>query len=84
MGVLPAGLYRNRRFAQEWVDEGGVELAVQDLLYDPQTSGGLMIAVDPEDAPALLAALEADRRVPAPQLVGRLAPYEGGKRIFLQ
>ena len=84
LGVLPAGLYRNRHFAQEWVDEGGVELAVQDLLYDPQTSGGLMIAVDPEDAPALLAALEADRRVPAPQLVGRVAPYEGGKRIFLQ
>ena len=84
LGVLPAGLYRNRRFAQEWVDEGGVELAVQDLLYDPQTSGGLMMAVDPEDAPALLAALEADRRVPAPQLVGRVAPYEGGKRIFLQ
>ena len=84
LGVLPAGLYRNRRFAQEWVDEGGVELAVQDLLYDPQTSGGLMIAVDPEDAPALLAALEADRRVHAPQLVGRVAPYEGGKRIFLQ
>ena len=84
LGVLPAGLYRNRHFAQEWVDEGGVELAVQDLLYDPQTSGGLMMAVDPEDAPALLAALEADRRVPAPQLVGRVAPYEGGKRIFLQ
>lgn len=84
LGVLPAGLYRNRHFAQEWVDGGNVELAVQDLLYDPQTSGGLMMAVDAEDAPALLEALKADRRVPAPQLVGRVAPYEGGKRIFLQ
>ena len=43
-----------------------------------------MMAVDAEDAPALLEALKADRRVPAPQLVGRVAPYEGGKRIFLQ
>lgn len=84
LGVLPAGLYRNRHFAQEWVDGGNVELAVQDLLYDPQTSGGLMMAVEAEDAPALLEALKADRRVPAPQLVGRVAPYEGGKRIFLQ
>ena len=84
LGVLPAGLYRNRHFAQEWVDGGNVELAVQDLLYDPQTSGGLMMAVDAEDAPALLEALKADSRVPAPQLVGRVAPYQGGKRIFLQ
>ena len=84
LGVLPAGLYRNRHFAEEWVDGGNVELAVQDLLYDPQTSGGLMMAVEAEDAPALLEALKADRRVPAPQLVGRVAPYEGGKRIFLQ
>ena len=84
LGVLPAGLYRNRHFAEEWVDGGNVELAVQDLLYDPQTSGGLMMAVDAEDAPALLEALKADSRVPAPQLVGRVAPYEGGKRIFFQ
>lgn len=84
LGVLPAGLYRNRHFAEEWVDGGNVELAVQDLLYDPQTSGGLMMAVEAEDAPALLEALKADSRVPAPQLVGRVAPYEGGKRIFLQ
>ena len=84
LGVLPAGLYRNRHFAEEWVDGGNVELAVQDLLYDPQTSGGLMMAVEAEDAPALLEALKADRRVPAPQLVGRVAPYQGGKRIFLQ
>ena len=84
LGVLPAGLYRNRHFAEEWVDGGNVELAVQDLLYDPQTSGGLMMAVEAEDAPALLEALKADSRVPAPQLVGRVAPYQGGKRIFLQ
>ena len=84
LGVLPAGLYRNRHFAEEWVDGGNVELAVQDLLYDPQTSGGLMMAVEAEDAPALLEAQKADSRVPAPQLVGRVAPYEGGKRIFLQ
>ena len=83
LGVLPAGVYRNRHFVQEWVELGETELAVQDLLYDPQTSGGLMMAVHPEDAPALLEALRQDNRVPAPQLVGRVAPYTSGKRIYL-
>ena len=59
MGVLPAGMYRNRSFAESSVDVGSTETAVQDLLFDPQTSGGLAIAVDPEDADALLAELSA-------------------------
>ena len=54
MGILPAGMYRNRRFAQHAVDAGDTELAKQDMLYDPQTAGGLMIAVAAEDAEALL------------------------------
>lgn len=83
LGVLPAGVYRNRHFAEEWVEPGKTELAVQDLLYDPQTSGGLMMAVHPEDAPALLEELRQDNRVPAPQLVGQVAPYAGDKRIYL-
>ena len=65
------------------VGPGETELAVQDLLYDPQTSGGLMMAVHPEDAPALLEELRQDNRVPAPQLVGRVVPYQGDKRIYL-
>lgn len=83
LGVLPAGVYRNRHFAENWVEPGETELAVQDLLYDPQTSGGLMMAVHPEDAPALLEELRQDDRVPAPQLVGRVSPYQGDKRIYL-
>ena len=83
LGVLPAGVYRNRHFAEEWVEPGKTELAVQDLLYDPQTSGGLMMAVHPEDAPALLEELRQENRVPAPQLVGQVAPYAGDKRIYL-
>ena len=58
MGVLPAGMYRNRTFAEPAVDAGTVETAVQDLLFDPQTSGGLLMAVAPEDADALLAELQ--------------------------
>ena len=45
MGLLPAGVYRNRSFAESSVDEGTLPLKLRDALYDPQTSGGLLIAV---------------------------------------
>ncbi|MEN6472350.1 MAG: selenide, water dikinase SelD [Clostridiaceae bacterium] len=81
MGVLPAGMYRNRSFAESWVDGGATETAVQDLLYDPQTAGGLVIAVAPEDADALFGELRGS--VPAAQRIGDVQSYRGGKRIFL-
>lgn len=84
MGVLPEGLYRNRHFAEAQVQPGRVPLAIQDLLYDPQTSGGLMMAVDPDAADALLAALRAAPGVPAACRVGRAETYRGGARIFLE
>ena len=82
MGILPEGMYRNRSFAQEAVDPGTTELAKQDLLYDPQTAGGLVMACDPDDADALFEALKA--AVPSAQKIGTVSAYEGGKRIFLQ
>ena len=42
LGVLPEGMYRNRSFAAPWVDPGEVPLHRQDVLYDPQTAGGLL------------------------------------------
>lgn len=81
MGLLPEGMYRNRSFAEPHVDPGDVILAKQDMLFDPQTSGGLLMAVDPEDADALFADLR--KAVPFAQRIGVVKPYSGGKRIFL-
>lgn len=83
-GILPAGMYRNRHFAESAVDPGNVPLVTQDLLYDPQTSGGLMIAVDPADAQALLDELSRTEGVPAACLAGVAEPWTGGSRIRLQ
>ena len=81
MGVLPAGMYRNRHYAEHAVDGGEVELAVQDMLYDPQTSGGLLIAVDGADAEALFTDLRG--KVPSAQKIGTVSAYQGGARIEL-
>lgn len=60
MGFIPAGAYSNRSFRGSFVDFGaGVSQKVQDLLFDPQTSGGLLIAVASEEAERLVAALKA-------------------------
>ena len=82
MGILPEGMYRNRQFAQCAVDSGDVELAVQDMLYDPQTAGGLLMAVDPADADALEAELK--KTVPSAQRVGTVQAYSSGPRITLR
>ena len=58
MGFIPAGAYRNRDYAEKGVCASPeISRALQDILYDPQTSGGLLIAVSAADAPALLSAL---------------------------
>lgn len=82
MGILPAGMYRNRTFAEPGVDAGDTELCRQDLLYDPQTAGGLLMAVDPRDADALYEQLR--QCVPSAQRIGLVREYRGGKRIFLR
>ena len=82
MGLLPAGMYRNRTFAEPWVDAGDTELCKQDVLYDPQTAGGLLMAVDPADADALYAELKGC--FPSAQRNGTVRAYRNGKRIFLQ
>ena len=59
MGFLPAGAYRNRDYAEAGVTvRNGISRTMQDLLYDPQTSGGLLMAVDAADADACLKELQ--------------------------
>ncbi|MCC6978007.1 MAG: selenide, water dikinase SelD [Candidatus Melainabacteria bacterium] len=57
-GFVPAGAYGNRNtFGSSVINLENVETAIQDLLFDPQTSGGLMFALKEEPAMRLLAEL---------------------------
>ncbi|HZN60979.1 MAG TPA: AIR synthase-related protein, partial [Planctomycetota bacterium] len=54
----------------------GVEPVREDLCFDPQTSGGLLLVVAPDRVDALLAALKA-APTPAAALVGEVLPRRG-------
>ena len=59
MGLIPAGTYNNREFRECMVDfTPSVDRLLQDILFDPQTSGGLLMCVDRESADELLAKLK--------------------------
>ncbi len=46
MGLIPAGAYRNRDFFGPRVDVAeDVPLDLADVLFDPQTSGGLLVSL---------------------------------------
>ena len=58
MGLIPAGAYKNREFREPMIDFGQrVGRSEQDVLFDPQTSGGLLISVGGDHADALVKAL---------------------------
>ena len=77
-GITTGGARRNRAFAAPSVEvDVAVPLAVEDLLHDPQTSGGLLLAVAPGRLERLRAALAA-RGVPGWE-IGRLIPGPAGR-----
>ena len=57
-GVYPGGLESNKEYLEGRVTADGVEQGDLLPLYDPQTSGGLLVAVPDDRASALVGALE--------------------------
>ncbi|HTB97046.1 MAG TPA: selenide, water dikinase SelD [Terracidiphilus sp.] len=83
LGAVPAGLHANRDYAECLVslgDASAVTDEVRLLMYDPQTSGGLLISVSAESADALLKELRG-AGLPA-ERIGRAVA--GKPEIILQ
>ena len=80
-GNTPGGGRTNRsHFGAGVRTERTLDARLEQLLYDPQTSGGLLVAVDPGSAPA---ALELLRRagVAAHEVGSVSAPGEDGRNL---
>ncbi len=59
MGLIPAGAYKNRVFREQMITFAGkVPRTLQDLLFDPQTSGGLLMSVSDVQCKDLVSALK--------------------------
>jgi len=68
-GLVPAGTQSNLSYVRPFVEFGRSEEAVQALLGDPQTSGGLLIALSPEHLADFSSAADGEMLVTA---IGRL------------
>lgn len=54
MGIIPAGMYRNKEYIGKDVDIKNIKTEIEDILYDPQTSGGLLVSVSSDLAEELI------------------------------
>lgn len=75
MGIIPAGAYSNRSYLDGMVTlSSQVPLALADVMFDPQTSGGLLYALPEKDAARLLSRLQD--ALPTAEIVGFVKPFE--------
>ncbi len=59
MGLIPEGLRRNQDFLAGKVEADDVEQSLLEVMFDPQTSGGLLIAVAPDRVDDLVGRLQS-------------------------
>jgi len=86
MGILAAGVYENTKFVGDAVQFNNVAQEVQDVLFDPQTSGGLLISVPQENAKALYKDLDnalSNTVCGRPCIIGRVVERKKQTTSFL-
>jgi selenide,water dikinase len=75
-GILTGGCQRNRAYLQDKVSiEPGVSVGLTEVAFDPQTSGGLLIAVPREEADKLVDELRGGG-VAAATIIGHSIPSQ--------
>jgi selenide,water dikinase len=76
MGAFPGGAFDNKHFYSKDVQiEVNLDEASEMLLYDPQTSGGLLLSVPPANLPALL--VKAERMGQPVWVIGEVVSGSG-------
>jgi len=79
MGLIPGGLHRNREFRLPMVEiDKMVPAYLADILFDPQTSGGLLIAVPEQKATVLLERMQQEG-IEEAAIIGEVVAEPKGK-----
>jgi len=80
-GMIPGGLHRNREFRINMVEIARVVPDyLKDILFDPQTSGGLLISV-PETKAAVLLEKMHEEGIPEAVIIGEVVDEPKGRII---
>lgn len=77
MGLIPGGTYANQDHTGHLIDRGTRAEYEFDMLYDPQTSGGLLFAIPKEEADAFYEALLAADLGTKVSVIGEVIPRDG-------
>jgi len=82
MGLVPGGTYRNRDFRKGClIGADKIGAIMMDILFDPQTSGGLLIALRSDEAEAFVSRLK-DKGMDASSIIGEFIEGPAGKIIL--
>ena len=74
MGMIPEGAYKNKKYFGSKVDLSGVKEVYGDLLFDPQTSGGLLYAVEAKYGEEIIKALKGSSLATEVAIIGKVVP----------
>ena len=78
MGMIPAGSFANKKYCSSLVEVmPGCDPLLVDLVFDAQTSGGLVLGVPEDKVPRAVEILEQHGALAAP--VGEVVPFESGR-----
>lgn len=82
MGLVPAGAYANREYLTKVEFADTVAVAMRDVCFDPQTSGGLLISLPMAEADSLVAELR-QAGIDVAAIIGRVEA-EGKGEIYVE
>ncbi len=82
MGLIPEGMYANWEYRNAVIQAGAIDEDTMSVLYDPQTSGGLLICVAEDKAIAMLAKLH-ELGVTEAALIGRVIEASTAPQIIV-